>query len=219
MVAAVNAGRDEKDRILVVLDGVHGFGNQEAQLAGLGADFVAVSTHKWLFAPRGTGFLWVPEKNWGRIRPTIPTFYDAEPFVAWEDGRAPKIVGATWISPGGFKAFEHQWAATSAFEFHEAIGRKRIAERIAALNTQCKEGLAKIPGVTVLTPIDPALSAGIIAFEVDGQKAGETVEKLLARKVVASTSPYKDTKARLAPSLVNDEREVEAALAAMRAIV
>ncbi|HET8692897.1 MAG TPA: aminotransferase class V-fold PLP-dependent enzyme [Steroidobacteraceae bacterium] len=219
MVAAVNAGRDEKDRILVVLDAVHGFGNQEAQVAQLGADFVAVSTHKWIFAPRGTGLVWVPEKNWGRIRPTIPTFYDAEPFVAWEDARAPKIVGATWLSPGGFKAFEHQWAATSAFEFHERIGRKRIADRIAALNTQCKEGLAKIPGVTVLTPMDPALSAGIIAFEVEGQTAGETVEKLLQRKVIASTSPYKDVKARLAPSLVNDEREVEAALKALREVV
>jgi hypothetical protein len=41
---------------------------------------------------------------------------------------------------------------------------------------------------------------------------------LHARKVVASTSPYKDTKARLAPSLVNDEREVEAALRAVHAI-
>jgi selenocysteine lyase/cysteine desulfurase len=123
------------------------------------------------------------------------------------------------VSPGGFKAYEHQWAATSAFEFHERIGRKRIADRIAALNTQCKEGLAKTPKVKVLTPMDPALSAGIIAFEVEGQKAGETVAKLHEHKVIASTSPNKDTKARLAPSLVNDEREVDAALAAMRAIV
>jgi selenocysteine lyase/cysteine desulfurase len=219
MVAQVNANRDEKDRILVVLDAVHGFGNQDTQLSALGADFVAVSTHKWIFAPRGTGLIWVPEKNWARIRPTIPTFYAVEPFVAWEDNRAPKVVDATWLSPGGFKSFEHQWAATSAFEFHESIGRKRVADRIAALNTQCKEGLAKTPKVKVLTPMDPALSAGIIAFEVEGQKAGETVAKLHEHKVIASTSPYKDTKARLAPSLVNDEREVDAALAAMRAIV
>ncbi len=219
LVAEVNADRGKDEQILVVLDAVHGFGNQEAQLSQLGADFVAVSTHKWIFAPRGTGLIWVPERNWGRIRPTIPTFYDVEPFVAWEDGRAPRITGATWLSPGGFKSFEHQWAAASAFEFHERIGRERIAERIANLNTQCKEGLRGIPKVKVLTPMDPKLSAGIIAFEVEGQKAGDTVERLLGRKVIASTSPYKDTKARLAPSLVNDEREVDAALKAMREIV
>ena len=45
------------------------------------------------------------------------------------------------------------------------------------------------------------------------------MHKLLERKVIASTSPYKDTKARLAPSLVNDEREVEAALKALREVV
>ena len=161
----------------------------------------------------------MPEKNWGRIRPTIPTFYDIEPYAAWEDQRPPKApTSISWISPGGFKAFEHQWAMTEAFDFHERIGRKRIAERTAALNTQCKEGLAKIPGVRVFTPRDPALSAGIICFEVNGQPANETVHKLHARKVVASSSPYKISHARLAPSLVNDEREVEAALRAVREI-
>jgi len=219
VVAEANADRGEHERILVVLDAVHGFGNQEEQVAQLGVDFAAAGTHKWIFAPRGTGILWVPEKNWGRIRPTIPTFYDVEPFAAWADERppaAPKSI--SWVSPGGFKAYEHQWAMAEAFEFHQRIGRKRIADRIAALNTQCKEGLAKIPKVKVLTPKDPALSAGLIAFEVEGQSASETVHKLHARKIVASTSPYKISKARLAPSLVNDEREVDAALRAVREI-
>jgi selenocysteine lyase/cysteine desulfurase len=66
--------------------------------------------------------------------------------------------------------------------------------------------------------MDPALSAAIICFEVDGQSPREIVNKLHARKVVASVSPYKIAKARLAPSLVNDEREVEAALRAVREI-
>ncbi|HKX98241.1 MAG TPA: aminotransferase class V-fold PLP-dependent enzyme, partial [Steroidobacteraceae bacterium] len=219
-VAEVNRARGESERILVVLDAVHGFGNQEEQIAHLGVDFAAAGTHKWIFAPRGTGIVWVPEKNWGRIRPTIPTFYDIEPYAAWEDQRPPKApTSISWISPGGFKAFEHQWAMSEAFDFHERIGRKRIAERTAALNTQCKEGLARIPGVKVFTPREPALSAGIICFEVSGQRANETVHKLHARKVVASSSPYKISHARLAPSLVNDEREVEAALRAVREIV
>jgi selenocysteine lyase/cysteine desulfurase len=119
------------------------------------------------------------------------------------------------------KAYEHQWAMADAFEFHSRIGRKRIAERIASLNTLCKDGLARIPKVKLLTPRDPALSAGIICFEIEGQRPAETVRKLLERKVIASTSPYKVSYARLAPSLVNDEREAEAeaALRAVRQIV
>ena len=219
VVADVNKGRGERDRILVVLDAVHGFGNQDEQIAQLGCDFVAASTHKWIFAPRGTGIVWVPERNWNLLRPTIPTFYAVEPFAAWEDERPPAApTSIAWVSPGGFKAFEHQWAMTEAFEFHTRIGRKRIADRIAALNSQCKDGLAKIPKVKLLTPRDPALSAGIICFDVEGQSAVETAHKLYERKVVASSSPYKISHARLAPSLVNDEREVEAALRAVRAI-
>jgi len=219
-VAEVNAGRGKHEQILVVLDAVHGFGNQEEQLAHLGVDFAAAGTHKWIFAPRGTGILWVAERNWGKVRPTFPTFYALEPFAAWENDRPPAApTSADPISPGGFKAYEHQWAMTEAFEFHQRIGRKRVADRITALNTQLKEGLAKIPKVKVLTPMDPALSAGLTAFEIEGQSANDTVHKLYAKKVIASSSPYKISKARLAPSLVNDEREVEAALRAVREIV
>src|SRR5439155_2252 len=88
------------------------------------------------------------------------------------------------------------WAMAEAFEFHRRIGRARIAARIAALNTQCKEALAAIPRVKVLTPRDAALSAGIICFEVQGRTPEETVQRLLERKVIASTSPYKVTHAR-----------------------
>jgi isopenicillin-N epimerase len=220
VVAEANRNRGENDRVLLVVDGVHGFGNQDESLPTLGCDFFAAGTHKWIFAPRGTGIIWAPAKNWPLLRPTIPSFYSLDPITAWENGQPPKGgTQASWVSPGGFKAFEHQWAMADAFEFHRQIGRRRIAERIAALNTQCKEGLARIPKVKVLTPQDAALSAGIICFEVEGRTPEETVHKLLERKVIASTSPYKPTKARLAPSLVNDEQQVEAALRAVREIV
>jgi isopenicillin-N epimerase len=220
VVADANRNRAERDRIVLVLDGVHGFGNQPQMLAELGCDFVAAGTHKWIFAPRGTGIIWAPAKNWALLRPTIPSFYSDEPFKAWEDEHPPKTpTRASWVSPGGFKAYEHQWAMADAFQFHQRIGRKRIAERIAALNTQCKDGLAKITKVKLLTPRDPGLSAGINCFYVEGQTPTETVQRLLKRKVIASTSPYKISYARLAPSLVNDEGEVDAAVKALREIV
>jgi isopenicillin-N epimerase len=220
VVADANRNRTEHDRVLLVLDAVHGFGNQDEVLAQLGCDFAAAGTHKWIFAPRGTGIIWAPEKNWGLLRPTIPSFYSADQIMDWMGEQPPKTpTRASWISPGGFKAYEHQWAMADAFEFHRRIGRKRIATRIAALNTLCKDGLAQIAKVKLLTPRDPALSAGIICFAVEGQTPDETVRRLLERRVIASTSPYKISYARLAPSLVNDEREVEAALKAVRAIV
>jgi selenocysteine lyase/cysteine desulfurase len=219
VVAAANRNRADTDRVLLVLDAVHGFGNQDQSLADLGCDFVAAGTHKWIFAPRGTGILWAPEKNWSLLRPTIPSFYSPEPFLAWADEQPAKTpTRASWVSPGGFKAYEHQWAMVEAFDFHRRIGRKRVADRIAALNTQCKEGLARISKVKLLTPRDPGLSAGIICFAVEGQTPEETVQKLLGRKVIASTSPYKISHARLSAGLVNNESEVEAVLRAVRDI-
>jgi len=107
---------------------------------------------------------------------------------------------------------------SAAFRFHEAMGRSRVAERIRSLNDQLKAGLASIRSVRLHTPRDPELSAGICCFEVDGVKSETVVEKLLEKKIIASTSPYKEAYARLAPSLLNDPTEVDTALKAVRAI-
>ena len=59
---------------------------------------------------------------------------------------------------------------------------------------------------------------GIACFEVAGQTPGKTVARLRAAGVVASTSPYVPTYARLSAGLLNDEAEVTKALAAVHAL-
>ena len=122
------------------------------------------------------------------------------------------------VTPGGFLAFEHQWAIGAAFRMHQQMGRGRVAERIRSLNDRCKQGLAEIKQVTLHTPRDAALSAGICCFEVEGQKPEEVVKKLLARKIIASTSPYAVSYGRLAAGLMNRPEEVDKAVAAVRAL-
>ena len=46
----------------------------------------------------------------------------------------------------------------------------------------------------------------------------EVVKRLLARNIVASSTPYHVSYARLAPSLLNDPEEVDVALRAVRGI-
>ncbi len=212
----VNAGRDPARQVVFVLDGVHGFGCTDESAAQLGADFFSAGTHKWMLAPRGTGVLWGRADRWPLLRPTIPSFASLSAYLAWQDGKPPGPTTAADVAPGGFLAYEHQWAMTAAFRLHEKLGRARVAARIRQLNDQLKRGLAAMKHVRLHTPMDPALSAGIACFEVEGMKPEAVVAKLLEKKIVASTSPYKVTYARLAPSLVNDEREVDAALRAVR---
>jgi selenocysteine lyase/cysteine desulfurase len=218
-VAEINRGRDAADRALLVVDGVHGFGAVDEAVADLGCDFLSAGTHKWIFAPRGTGILWAKPENWALVQPTIPTFTSTEPYMAWQDQHPPEgPTKAAWVSPGGFFAYEHQWAAAEAFRFHAQIGRKRIADRIAALNSRIKEGLTAMKHVTLHTPKDPALSAGINCFEVQGTQPQEVVKRLLDRRIIASTSPYKVSYPRLSAGIMNTPEEVDSALKAVRAL-
>jgi isopenicillin-N epimerase len=58
--------------ILTVIDGAHAVGQLPVQLDALGADVYAASCHKWMCAPRGTGFLHVrPEHQPGILAPLV----------------------------------------------------------------------------------------------------------------------------------------------------
>ncbi|TXK59630.1 aminotransferase class V-fold PLP-dependent enzyme [Alkalisalibacterium limincola] len=204
---------------LLVVDGVHGLGSAEPKVAELGADFFCAGTHKWMFAPRGTGIIWAREESWARLRPTVPSFTDEEAYVAWMQDAAPATpTNARRMMPGGFEAFEHRWATAAAFAMHRKIGRERVAARIAELNGQIKDGLAEIPRVRVHTPRSPEFSAGVVTFEVEGVPTREVISQLLERRIVASGSPYANSQPRLAASLVNTPEEVEAAVGAVREI-
>src|SRR5437868_15188184 len=152
----VNRGRAGNERVLLVVDGVHGLGAADETVAAMGCDFFCAGAHKWIFGPRGTGIVWARAENWARLKPLIPSFSDRESYDAWAEqrpARGPTV--ADRVSPGGFLAYEHQWAMGAAFRMHQQIGRARIAERVAELNGRCKAGLQEIRGVKLHTPLDP----------------------------------------------------------------
>ncbi|HUP44163.1 MAG TPA: aminotransferase class V-fold PLP-dependent enzyme [Thermoanaerobaculia bacterium] len=219
-VAEANASRDAAGRVLLFVDGVHGLGVEDPGVVAAGIDAFAAGTHKWMFGPRGTGFVWAKPEVWAGLRPTIPTFHGFGPIEAWFEGVAPSPPArAAWFSPGGFQAYEHYWALPSAFEFHRRVGSARITNRIHELNTQFKEGLATMPHVVLYTPRSRELSAGIVCFDVKGMPQSQVVQRLLERhRIVASTTPYRDSYARVAFGIQNTPREVEKTLAAVRTL-
>ncbi|HEX6200241.1 MAG TPA: aminotransferase class V-fold PLP-dependent enzyme [Thermoanaerobaculia bacterium] len=216
-VAEANRGRAEADRCLLVVDGVHGFGVEDADAARLGADVFVAGTHKWLFAPRGTGLVWAPEERWPDLTPTVPSFDVSQAlWASWIERSPLPPTQASFVSPGGFIAYEHQFAVPDAVELHRTIGRSRVAARIHELNGRLRETLAGMTGVTLHTPRDPRLAAGICCFEVAGMTVSQVVERLAARRIHATGSPYAVSYARLAAGIMNTPEEVETALAAVR---
>jgi selenocysteine lyase/cysteine desulfurase len=219
MVREVNASRPASDRIWLIVDGVHGVGATEPEIVATGIDAIASGLHKWMLAPRGTGFVWARPELWAILRPTAPAFTAFELYEAWIEERTPAgPARASWFGPGGYQAYEHLWGVPAAVALHETIGSKRVATRIRELNGAAKEELAKMPHVSLRTPRSGALSAGIIAFEVNGMKPQEVTQRLRQKKVIASTSPYRITYPRLSFGIANSEADVETALAAVRSL-
>jgi selenocysteine lyase/cysteine desulfurase len=219
-VADANRGRREAERVLLCVDGVHGFGVEDASPVELGVDVFASGCHKWLFGPRGTGFLWARAHAWARLAPTIPSF-DPRAYLAWIDDRRPADVppGAL-MTPGGFHSFEHRWALPEAIELHTRLGgREEVARRTRALAARLKGGLAEIAGVRVRTPRDEALSSGLVCADIAGVDPGEAVDELRERHgVIASVTPYRTRYLRFGPSVANSADDVDRTLEAVAAI-
>ena len=114
--------------------------------------------------------------------------------------------------PTGFHSFEYRWALPEAFALHLQLGKANVESRIHQLNTQTKQGLAKMSHVTLKTPMDPNLSSGMVCFDVKGMHPENVVKHMHKKGIIMSNTPYRKTYARFAPSLINNELEIEKAL-------
>ena len=206
------------ERVLLCVDGVHGLGADASTMRDLRCDAFASGCHKWLYGPRGTGVLWAGERVRELMRPVIPSF-DGASYGAWLAGSTPSgVADGPRLTPGGFHSFEHRWALAEAFAFHETIGRGRVEARIRTLASRLQSRLGDVRGVRLRTPASPALSAGLVCFEVAGRDPADVVAQLAARRVVASVTPYARRYVRLGPGIVNSTADVDAAVRAIRSL-
>lgn len=217
LIQGINAKRTDADQILFCVDGVHGFGIENEDISQLGCDFFIAGTHKWIFGPRGTGLIWGKDSAWQRTNAVIPSFsqsYDVWMGYSTQD----QVPIGEHMSPGGFHSFEHRWALPEAFKLHLQLGKANVQSRIHQLNSQTKEGLAEMPHIRLYTPKAQGLSSGLVCFDVEGMPPEDVVKSLHSQGVIMSATPYRQSYARFAPSLINNEQEIEIALAAIAAL-
>jgi selenocysteine lyase/cysteine desulfurase len=217
-IAKANESRSAAQRVLLCVDGVHGFGVEADRVASLGCDYFASGCHKWLFGPRGTGLLWAKDASWPDAAAIIPTF-DHDTIGAWIFNRPWPAASGAGFTPGGYHSFEHRWALTEAFEFHRRIGVARIAARTYALAARLKAELAQIKGVAVQTPSSAALSAGLVCCSITNHDPDDFVQELYERhRVVATVAPYASQLIRFGPTIANSDDDVEHAVKAVHAL-
>ena len=79
---------------LAIVDGAHAPGQLHLELGSLSADVYAGNCHKWLCAPKGSGFLWARPEHQGWIRPLVISwgFHEGADFGerhGWQGTRDP----------------------------------------------------------------------------------------------------------------------------------
>ena len=192
-----NRNRADQDRIIYLVDGVHGFGVEDLSFPAMNCDFFIAGTHKWMFGPRGTGIVCSRSEEVKYVTPIIPTFSEATAF-------------STTMTPGGYHSFEHRWALNEAFKLHLQWGKADVQARIHALNSHMKKRLQAHPQIKLVTPVSPELSSGFSFFRVKGKSSDKIAAWLMQNRVIAD-AVERDVGPviRTAPGLLNTEAEVD----------
>jgi len=150
--------------LLLMADSAHGLGMISLNMKELGCDFFASSPYKWLGAPTGIGLLYVRKEAQDKLWPTVVS-------SGWDT-----TASARKYDPQGQRADAMIYALGEAIEFIDHIGKVKVEKRIKTLAAYLKQGLAKIPGVKINTPLDPYLSAGLTAFSAEGVENSKIVD-------------------------------------------
>lgn len=83
--------------VKVLVDGAHAPGQVALDLSALGADWYVGNCHKWLFAPKGCGFLWARGDRQDGIHPAVISHGYGQGFTAefdWTGTRDP----SAWLA-------------------------------------------------------------------------------------------------------------------------
>jgi selenocysteine lyase/cysteine desulfurase len=150
-----------KRGIEVIVDGAHSFAHFDFKVPDLDADYFASSLHKWLYAPIGSGMLYVKKD---KIKNIYPLFATSDNPLK-DDIRKFENLGT--------RPFFIEQAIGKALEFHEMIGSERKEKRLHYLKNYWMEKVKNVPKVKLNTSLHPKWGCAIGNVGIEGKKPGE----------------------------------------------
>jgi isopenicillin-N epimerase len=181
----------KEKKILTLLDGAQSFGMMDVNVKDIGCDFYSGSTHKWLMGPLENGILYIDKASVSKVWPNIIS-------AGWKDNSLTVDEKYCVLGQRNDSTLS---GLPEIISFHSAIGKKNIEERIVQLNTYLKEQIQKkIPQAIFVSPLLPAMSAGIIVINFPGKKSADVYQKMYESNGIACASTIG---VRLSPTIYN----------------
>ena len=161
--------------IETIVDGAHSFAQFDFKQKDLGCDYFGTSLHKWLYAPKGTGLLYVKKEKIDKIWPLMATESKQV-----GDIRKFEEIGTHSAAP--------KLAIGEALLFHNGIGGKRKEARLRYLSRYWMNKLKDVPKIRFNTSFDANQSCAIANVQIEGTDP-KAVTKYLFDKQKIFTVP------------------------------
>ncbi|HVH87845.1 MAG TPA: aminotransferase class V-fold PLP-dependent enzyme, partial [Terriglobales bacterium] len=158
--------------IISAFDGAHVIGMMPLNIHDIGCDMYTSSPHKWLQAPKGTGFLYIRPEVQDRVWNTIATEGWERPEIKAE--RFQRIGSSNVPMLAGLRA---------SMEFANNIGIDRIEKRHRQLADRMLAEMVK-RGAQSWTSTDPSMRCGIVTVNVPPLKRMELENWLWQQKKI-----------------------------------
>ena len=144
------ARRAREAGILTVVDGAHAVGQWPVDLGAIGVDLYASNFHKWLCAPKGSGFLYA--------RPDQQQWLES-PIVSWgwvegNDHHRPQSQFVSRNQIQGTRDIAAFLTAPAAVAYQEARDWETVRERCHALAVEARDRIAALSGLPQIAPVE-----------------------------------------------------------------
>jgi selenocysteine lyase/cysteine desulfurase len=196
-----------RDRgIFSAVDGAQALGHLAIDVQAMGCDAYFGSPHKWLLAPKGTGFLYLRPERQKQIWATLAS-------SAWDD-QNDRMFALMQYGTGNLSLL---MGLEKAVDFHLQIGPKRVQDRILGLAERLRTSLRTIPGIRFWSPVHPDLTCASTAYGLDGTTGGAIQDWLWDKGKIRVRSEG-DQGVRHCCHIYNQPEDVDRAVALLKAM-
>ncbi|NUN50567.1 MAG: aminotransferase class V-fold PLP-dependent enzyme [Candidatus Brocadiae bacterium] len=194
---------------VVVLDAYQAVGTIPVDVQDLDVDFMVGGSVKWLCGGPGAGYLYVRKDLVRKYRPKSCGWFSHRKPFAFDMGPidyADDVMRFMGGSPG----VPALYSARAGYRIIRRVGVKAIRARSQRMTARIVERAQEL-GLTVNTPLDPALRAGTVSVDFPG--AEKACEGLIRQKFIVDYRPKAGI--RISPHFYNTDDEIEAIMDAI----